>query len=250
MFVGSMLILDAWGQKPGEPACPQGFKLFIIYGELGIGKSAYAFKVGVETLMQIYGFSQKQAWDAIKQLLIFTPEQFLTKLAQIRERIPFLIWDDAGVWLPAMKWQDPLLEQVIKMLNVLRSKLAALLLTTPSPEMILKRVRAFPGAIEVCIILNTRKGHLWDRKAKGYAKIRVPDGRYFPRLIYKDSFSCLLPKEFYKWYEPVRRSYQELAEELLEEEWEKAKQKSRVLRKLAQYRNLSQLPSLSNHPFM
>jgi hypothetical protein len=50
---------------------PEGFYLIIIYGELRIGKSTYAFKTGVETLQRIYSLSKEEAWNEVKNYIIF-----------------------------------------------------------------------------------------------------------------------------------------------------------------------------------
>lgn len=58
----------------------------------------------------------------------------------------------------------------------------------------------------------------------------------------------LLPNDFYKWYRPIRESYQVIAEELLREEWEKLKKKSKVLKEIQQYIPTPELEAVPTLP--
>lgn len=246
MLTSAKLILKAWrmGEKENSP---EGFKLFIIYGEGGIGKSAYAFKTGVQVLQELYQVDKKTAWKAVRSYLVFHPEQFFEKLDQCREldiKLPFLIWDDAGLWLFAMDYHDPFVKQFQKELNVIRSKTASILFTTPSSEFLLKKIRKYPNTINVNIILNTDKTNPWRRLAKGYVNKLLPSGKQIVNVFYEDDFSCRMPKPFFKWYKPIRDEYEHLARKMLEEKWEKLKAESPILQKYAPTKKLKVPPPL------
>ena len=232
---------------------PEEFDVVIVYGPTGIGKSAYKFKVGVEILQKVYQLEEKEAWEALKGMIIFHPEHFFEKIDEIESnlgRAPFLLWDDGGLWLFALDWNDPFIEAFLKWLNVARTKLAALMISTPSPKWVLKKLREFPEAITIRIVRpsgDRDPSHTWAwiRKARGYQFWMAPDlKKTGVNPIIEDYFNCKLPNEFYSWYKPVRDSYEKLARKLIAEKWEKLKEKSKALM-LEKYPELiGLLPSL------
>jgi len=231
---------------------PTEFKLFTVYAGLGKGKSAYAIFTMVEVLMNWYKVRERDAWEMVKGFICFHPEQFFAKLRQIRdeglERVPGLIWDDAGLWLYALDWNDPFVKALGKYMNVARSRLASLILTTPTPVWIIKKLRGFPDAFNVSIIKTTgAPGTEWVREAKGYQEVILPDmrkSRIYHR--YSDDFNCYMPDEFFVWYKPLRDAYEVLALDLIEKSWDASRAKS-IVPELSDYPNLS-LPALVKPP--
>ena len=229
---------------------PTEFKLFTIYAGLGKGKSAYAIFALVEVIMNWYKVREREAWELVKGFICFHPEQFFAKLRQIRDegldRVPGIIWDDAGLWLYALDWNDPFVKALGKYMNVARSRLASLILTTPTPTWIIKKLRGFPDAFNVKIIKTTGNPRaLWVREAKGYQEILLPDmrkSRVYHR--FSDRFNCYMPDEFYKWYKPLRDAYEVLALDLIEMSWDVSRAKS-IVPALSDYPNLK-LPSMVN----
>ena len=219
LYVAAKLIIDAYYP-------PEEFRVFIIYGPLGRGKSTYQFKVSVEVLKHIYKISEEEAWEMLKSLIIFHPSQFFEKIREIEENFPFkrtpvLNWDDAGLWLYAMDWRDPFIESFIKYLNVARTHISALLCSSPTPAWILKKLRHFPEAYNVKINLVRGQPGSWDRQARGYLHWLHPDMKHSGvRTIFIDYFKCKMPKQFYEWYKPLRDKYEDMALNLLKEKWE------------------------------
>ena len=229
---------------------PEEFEMFIVYGPLGYGKSAYSIKVGVEVLQAIYKVSEEEAWELIKQFIVFHPKQFFDKIEEIErtvKRVPFLIWDDAGLWLYALDWNDPFVEAVGKYLNVARTHLASLICTTPLPKWIFKKLRNFPQATIIKIMKETgAPGEArWRRIAQAYISWIHPDMKHSGvRRIYRDYFKCKLPTEFYlEWYKPLRDTYEDMALALMKEQWQKIESKAKVVL-LENYPRL-QIPSLT-----
>jgi len=220
---------------------PEEFKLIIVYGPLGYGKSAYQFKVSVEVLKEIYHLSDEEAWEKLKSFIVFHPSQFFQKMEEIEKigRVPFLNWDDAGLWLGAMKWNDPFVEAFIDWLNTPRSQLACLICSTPSPKWILKKLREFPEAITVRIVkpsgvdvekfIPYTQENFWKRAAKGYHYWDHPDLRHSGvRIRFIDTFNCKMPDNFYRWYKPIRDKYEKLARKIWKDRWEKLKKEVKV----------------------
>ena len=241
---------------------PEEFKLMTCYGPLGYGKSALALKIIVDVLKHWYAHSvldisdpiekEHQAWELVKQLIVFHPEQFFKKLEEIRkvgdgERIPALCWDDAGLWLYALDWNDPFIIRVGKYMNVARSRLGSVIMTTPTPDYIFKKIRKFPQAINLSIYKVTGKktgSGPYLRQAKAYLQYyNIVKGYRVRGPIYYEDFSCLMPDWFYEWYKPLRDAYEKIALDMMMEEWDKTKEKSDVL-DLRRYKEL-QVPKLT-----
>jgi len=185
-------------------------RVFIVYGPLGIGKSTYACKV----LAELYGEKGEKNWDAVKERIVFTPRQFVEKCEYMLAntiRDKSLIWDDAGLALLALEFQNPWIRAVIKYLNVMRTNLASLILTTPLPTWIIKKIRGFPQCVTIKIIRerNDEIRPARHRLAKAYRFWISPDMKKSGVTgIYEDHFTALMPNDFfYNFYKPLRESY-------------------------------------------
>lgn len=245
---------------------PEEFVLMTAYGPLGFGKSAYALKVGVDVLLwwyrhtlfsaydyrilEEYEEARRVAWELVKQFIIFHPEQFFHKLDEIEAlgiRSPILIWDDAGLWLFALEYNDPFLIKVTKYFVVARTLLGSVFCTTPNPSYIINKLRNFPQSYNIGIIKTTgsKKGlDKYKRRGKAYLQYyNIIKGMRVSGPKYHDDFICLMPDDFYKWYKPLRDSYEKMARSLMKEEWEKQKAKSQVM-SMEGYEDL-QVPKLT-----
>ena len=245
-FVMAKKVLDAYYP-------PEEFYIFIVYAPLGYGKSTYTFKVGVEVLQHVYHLDENAAWEKIKQFVCFHPVQFFQKIEQIEssglKRVPFIIWEDMGLWLYAMEWNNPFIEAFIKYLNVARTHLASIIGSSPSPEWVLRKLRRFPSAFTVRIQKQSgqtsyTRESTWKRDAIGYKFWLHADLKHSGVMrLWRDEFTCKMPDNFYAWYKPIRDAYEDMALQLLKEKWDKISKSSRALI-LADYPQLN-LPSIT-----
>ena len=181
------------------------FKLFIVYGPLGIGKSAFALKVASE----IYG-----SYENVKKYVVFHPKDFVEMCLHMSEehkRDKLLIWDDAGLWLFYLQFSDPFVQAVTKYMNVARTNWASLIMTTPTPTWVAHKLRNFPQNVSIKIVKEASNLDHPQRPriAKAYRSWVSPDfRRQGVRLIYQDWFTAMLPHAFFwDWYKPLRDSY-------------------------------------------
>ena len=182
----------------------------IVYGKLGIGKSSYAMQVSACA----YGTYDNPDWEKMKEYIVFKPEDFVQRCMDMldedqREKV--LIWDDAGLWLYAMDYNDPFVIAVTKYLNVARTNWAAIIFTTPTPTMVIKKLRSLPDCLTIKITKITD-----DRvRIQRLRKARVYEHRMLPDMIKsrtKDKWDdvgwdAMLPDDVYKWYDPIRKKY-------------------------------------------
>lgn len=232
---------------------PEEFMLIIVYGKLGYGKSAFQFKITRDVLMKEYGMPQKEAWEYIKQLIVFHPEQFFEKLDQSKElglymdKLLILNWDDAGLWLWCMEWDNPFLEALGKWLNVARTDITCLILSSPVVKFIFKKLRSFGDAMTVRIIKDTDATHPWRRLAKPYEQYVLPDQKKTRVKSYKPlEFNCKLPTDFFKWYKPKRDKYAKMAKDQMKGSWRELQELSEGL-DIENYPDLK-MPKLSKIP--
>lgn len=263
-------ILESAGKILNMMYPPEEFILMTAYGPLGIGKSAYCFKVAVDVLqwwyrntlfgaydynnLEEYDEARRLAWELLKQFIVFHPEQFFKKLdevADLKVRIPILPWDDAGLWLYALEFKDPFIIRVTKYMNVARTLLGCIFCTTPNPSYIVRKLRDFPQSYNIAIIKTTgsMKGNdKYRRRAKAYLQYyNIIKGMRVSGPKYYDDFLCLMPNHFFKWYKPLRDAYEKMARSLMKEEWEKQKGKSKAV-SLEGYSEL-EVPSLTLKPY-
>jgi len=197
------------------------FILIIIYGNLRMGKSAYALKV----LGQVYDYLKGRplSIDLIDKYLGWDPLEVLDDWSSIKKRLPLYVWDDAGYWLYSLDWYDPLLIAISKYFNVIGTDMNSLILTTPDPTWILPKVLNMPGTIRVKV--TKRYGGISDapsvrygRQAVGYRPYRSPDlKKTGVNRIFTDDFSCYIPDEIYSFYLPKREHYAQRAKENVRE---------------------------------
>lgn len=216
------------------------FVPFIIYGGLGYGKSSYAIRV----LSEVYGDSSGPNFEAVKERIVFLPEQFLSACQKVEdaERDKALIWDDAGFWLYSLDYYKPLVKAVTKYLSVARTHWASILFTTPVSDWIVKKAVNMPDERLVRISKQTSVVHtdkegekrLYKyRNAFVYRSWRSPDGKKSGvKTIYIDKYNAMLPDDFYSWYKKKRDSYAQQGMNMIKNEIEKEKHKKEINKQL------------------
>ena len=174
------------------------FGLFIIYGKQRIGKSIYAI------------LAMKEAGVDWRKHLFFRPEEFLAAVHSAylgRRKLKVLCLDDAGFGLFAYNWHNPFVKAFCKFTNVAGTVVSNLILTTPNPAMLVKKITNMDAIfIKVMPDSSVRKGAYW-RLAKGYRNIMLPSGSKRVQLVFEDRFKCWLPDDEYQEYYEYRYTY-------------------------------------------
>ena len=189
---------------------------FIAYGPLGYGKTSFALQV----LMEVYG---TQDPDILSKYFFFDPKEFLAKVTKFKKQVPAVAWDDAGVWLYYMDFQSGLIKSVSKLMQLIRTRTASVIYTTPTPTLILGRLRNFPQTttLKISKIGGEPRPNYKNnmRRVTAYQSYLLPDlHKQRVRKLYVDDFSCMLDQDVYEWYTEERRGYIEQIEEQLQGE--------------------------------
>jgi hypothetical protein len=180
----------------------------IIYGRQGIGKSTYMLKV----MHDVYG-----DWDKVFKYLVFSLDDLIDIMKKAKEsRIKVIGWDDAGVHGHKYLYfrEKEKVELLSAWIDVVRTRIAGWLITTPDPRNLLKPVRESPGFYYGKVVL--RGGGL-ARLVKVYERVYLPSGDIMVRKAYYDVFKARLPDDVYKEYMERRKAFYEEAEERLME---------------------------------
>gem|GEM_PF-5411920 len=190
-----------------------GFIAAVVYGKQGAGKSVYTIKVAYDALRRlgILGHNSTTR-DVYRRYMFYLARQLIGKVRRAKSsRIPVLIWDDAGVhggsWL---FFTDPFLAKAITdTFKVIRTRVAALLMSTPNPGDILKPLRG----TDIYIVYIQEINEVWSR-AHGYVIKILPSGTRRIRKMYVEDFKKRL--RTYDDYVKIRDQYVDDALDALE----------------------------------
>lgn len=162
--------------------------------------------------------------DEWKKYLVFKPEQFLALVDELMStdpprKVPMIVWDDAGLWLYAMEFSDPRVVSVVKFLNVMRTVVAGLVLTTPTDEMIVRKIPTLPGTRKATVTEEQRSGTSYMRRFSVAKTIKTKWGKKFVKDYLEDYFNVMLPTDVYNYYKPLRDSYAREANAQMRQAW-------------------------------
>ena len=210
-------------------------EMIVVFGmPMGIGKSAYVN----HTLADVMGFLKEKDWnrlkwmfprkdygqrkvddeiweadyEAAKPLIKYEPSEVVTWLMGMltkHEKVPMWHWDDGGVWLNAMEYNDPFVIAFMEFSSLMRSVCGVAVISTPVEEWVLKKLRTALGVIHAPVIKLGDDSHFWKpRRSTPYKRSHNP---YYRKAIcerqWQDDFTAIMPDAFYRWYSPVRDSY-------------------------------------------
>jgi len=164
-----------------------------------------------------------------REHLFFRPNELLAKIDEIYSkhgRIKALVLDDASFSLSTYDWHDTFAKAFLKFISVARPVLANIILTTPSPKLLLKKLVSMDAWI-IKIVYDTDKEHKHRRTAKGYKNYLLPNGKRIIRLSFEDYFNInSLKEETFREYNEYRYSY---VEDGLENLFIELKQKEKTM---------------------
>ena len=156
-----------------------------------------------------------QDWDKVFEYLVFSLDDLIDIMKRAKERrIKVIGWDDAGVHgHKYLYFRDKdKVELLSAWIDVVRTRIAGWLITTPDPRNLVRPVRESPGFYYGKVVL---RGSGLLRLLKAYERIYLPSGEIMIRKSYYDTFKCRLPDDVYKQYMELRMRFYEEAERQL-----------------------------------
>lgn len=211
------------------------FKAFIIQGDHGYGKTSYANTL----ISEVYSKDGVHGnWDIplFKKHIGFHPKHVIDNWMTKDYRDKVYHWDDAGLWLHSLDYQDPFVKDVGKYMQVVRTDWSCVIFTAISKEDISSKIRSLRNVIIIDITKDgsgptrpnrrtatayierkTWKGRPWhDEQWKEMFDSHVP-GNYSkdnPEFVYNPTYeqkkNANVTWGFYGWYKPIRDKYAEM----------------------------------------
>lgn len=193
---------------------------FIVYGPLGKGKTSY----GVQVLMELYKkeIERDGLIQTISKYYFHNPVEMLRLVRKFEKPVACIMPDDFGVVMYALDFAKPLVKSTVKYFQMIRSRTHSVLMTTPTPTLILGKLRCFPQTITIKVSEQSageQHGRpLRDlRLAKAYRSWLLPDlQKLRVKKLYEDEFSCYLPTELFEWLQKQREEYVKALEDEIE----------------------------------
>lgn len=225
------------GNKINAEYRSDGFFGLVVQGRQRIGKSSYTQqslaeatgkyeRMFVKSLKREANVCVKRNYEAVKEWVVFKPEEFLDLTLVVNEKVRAVIWDDAGYWLFALDWYEEFVKAVSKFMQLAGTLFGAIILTTPNQTLISSKVMASLPNYYICNVTKTSTDSysVRPRVSKVYESWNYPDGKkggVWTR--WRDHFNAMLPDDYFAWYKPVRDEYLILAKKLLKREVRKLK---------------------------
>ncbi|WP_054838892.1 zonular occludens toxin domain-containing protein [Sulfuracidifex metallicus] len=197
------------GPKIVEAYKNMGFVSAVIFGPQGTGKTTYAFKVARDVEFAIRGLQTKdEAWKYVK-FFFELPDalEYLEEITERNERIPYIIFDDASIWLSKYYWYKDYMKMFYSYYALIRSRVSAVIFTTPAPDDLAYFLRE-KGWYQIKIVWNNKKRKI--AMAQLYEKEFARDtrGEFTTKSTHKaiDYFKVELPNDFYNNYLMKRKA--------------------------------------------
>ena len=190
-----------------------GFMTAVVYGNQGAGKSVYTIKVARDAFQRL-GINVDYK-TIIKQYMAFLADDIirLIRRGSWQNRIPVIIWDDAGVHGDATLFRlDPVMAKLLAdVFRTARTRVSGVLMSTPDSDDILRRIRA---GTDKYIVYIVEADDVWSI-AHIYVTKKLPSGKTLIYKVAEEEFKRHLP--VYDFYLQYRDRYAEEALEKLEE---------------------------------
>ena len=157
----------------------------------------------------------------------FAPKDVIELWSNKRKRDYCFHWDDAGLWLHNLDFQNKFVKDVGKYLQVARTDFACIMFSAISKEDISSKIRGLRNAIIIEINKHGKnESHPNTRTANAYIERKGWKGRTWKDEQWKDTFDCHVPgdadnpRTFYGWYKPLRDSYTTIAKSKMKKDIE------------------------------
>jgi len=198
----------------------------VIYGMQRSGKTMYSLLV----MYDIY-----RDWDIVLDNVFFNLEELISAIKNKvlknfskEKQLRVICWDDAGVHGSKYLFfrSRQLTEYLQNLFDVVGIAVKAILITTPSPENLLKAIRGYEFYRVKIVKLQNE-----NRVAIGYRSMLLPSGKMVIRRVFEDYYNLRIPNDVYNEYFERREQYLEEAITALEDFLKKPEEEKRSRRR-------------------
>lgn len=232
------------------------FKPFIVIGDHSVGKSAYAESLISDVYGRVFNhgvplwnnFTDKvREWFELH--IGFTPKEVLDEWQFPDKREKWLLdeygdyprevfndwqfpdkkkdyvyhWDDSGLWLHNLDFQDPFVKSTGKYMQVVKTDWACVIFSAINAEDVTGKIRGMRDAIIIEVTKNSSERQPERRKAEAYVLRKSMKGKVWRDYLWEDNFSRWMPDPFFAWYHPLRSEYASIAKKLMRKKLESNK---------------------------
>ena len=199
-----MLVLSA---KICQAVKGDNFLSLMICGRRGVGKTAYSLWSLHESLVEL-GYSDSKAWDLALGSLKFSISDvvgYLSEAVESDTKQIGLIWDDVRSFASGSMYHShvKLVSKLTALLDVVRTGVHCLILTTPSSKGLLGVLTSYDDFLVK--VHHSDQGGMF-RQAVAYRWSTLPSGQRRIYKKFKDNYSCYLPKKIYDRYTATRKT--------------------------------------------
>jgi broad-specificity NMP kinase len=185
-----------------------GFVSAVIFGPQGTGKTTYAFKVARDVEYALRGLQTKdEAWKYVKYFFELPDAlEYIQEITERDERIPYIIFDDASIWLSKYYWYKDYMKSFYSYYALIRSRVSAVIFTTPAPDDLAYFLRE-KGWYQIKVVWKNKKEKI--AVAMLYKKdfSRNTNGQFITKSKHEalDYYKVDLPNDFYQEYLKKRK---------------------------------------------
>jgi hypothetical protein len=192
---------------------------YIVYGATRAGKSTYAIK-SLHIAARKVEKRESVNWEFIDKRVVFDVNEILAyfekakkKREEVGEKDIGVVFDDAGVHLHAYKafHERKFVERISSLLQVAGVYTANIVITTPSPDFVLRLIRVMD---DVRFILIIRRSE-FTSVATVYRLRFYPPRRLMPKKVVREEFD--LDMRYFNEYMKKRMAYTDQQIEMLKE---------------------------------
>ena len=208
-------------RHPSSPHKQNGFMGGFIFGERGLGKSTYCYKVLAKVYYELNGFNKKddeiEAYKMALDCMLYEPSEFqrLTFYNKIKRIItPIICLDDASMHFGKMLHvtNPKLYAALLGQTATVRTTVTGFLINAPRRSHVAKFLRDyddFKGEVKTDMGGNTIDMQGWNRKIRYYKWNYYPDEvKYRIQIPFQDKYSMFVPDIHYIPYVEKKRYYE------------------------------------------
>lgn len=140
-------------------------------------------------------------------------------------KLPALIWDDGGIWLFNQDYNKTQVKEIMKLFQILFTKVQVMIITTPTPANVVKGLRAMPSSVWIEVRREEQDPEFmgiepdsirYKRNSRVYTPFMSADLKNLKVWKnFEEVFDVRFPDSAFNHYSPIRAEYTEKQEDMI-----------------------------------